>query len=541
MDHPPQPSIPAAAAAAAAPVVPQMVPTYAPAGYSQVTLQAPSAGLVKPMGAVATAAFSQNVTRTSPATVSWLHDHFEAAEGVSLGRSTLYQHYCDHCTLNRYDPVNQASFGKLIRSVFPNLKTRRLGTRGNSKYHYYGIRLKDSSPLSFPTDQVGGAHNRYRSRQPSDKQPKVKKPASSLGRPESGDVEAFLNGAVLLPDFPVIPGDDFSKMYHANCKEVLRLASKAEFAKVQGLWEKFWASQVRPMLTTAVGIAHVLRCDDLFLTALGRTVMFDVLAPMPENLVRELRLFSKCIEAWTKTAMVKYPALLDARLARIRPLAHNLRRFTTLNHLAQAARPVLGNSEQTTQMTIDLGALEFVHINIQARDVCGCGEGLFADRVESEFKQCLHLRYSAEQWVNWVQKVLRDFVGAGDPTTLPKQFLMRWSLYSSLVMRDLTLRSAPSFGAFHLCLLFLDEALIYFAEQAAEKGLIALTTEYRPLARRPAPMAEEADGDDMDDMEDPEDFDMDDGESRSGMPGMSFLGQLGGASPLPDYLSVDKF
>jgi hypothetical protein len=37
--------------------------------------------------------------------------------------------------------------GKLIRSVFPDLKTRRLGTRGNSKYHYYGIRIKTTSPL----------------------------------------------------------------------------------------------------------------------------------------------------------------------------------------------------------------------------------------------------------------------------------------------------------------------------------------------------------------------------------------------------------
>ncbi|XP_056319172.1 DNA-binding protein RFX2-like [Danio aesculapii] len=41
-----------------------------------------------------------------------------------------------------------ASFGKLIRSVFMGLRTRRLGTRGNSKYHYYGIRLKPDSPLN---------------------------------------------------------------------------------------------------------------------------------------------------------------------------------------------------------------------------------------------------------------------------------------------------------------------------------------------------------------------------------------------------------
>ena len=49
---------------------------------------------------------------------------------------------------SKQDPVNAASFGKLIRSVFLGLRTRRIGTRGNSKYHYYGIRLKASSVLN---------------------------------------------------------------------------------------------------------------------------------------------------------------------------------------------------------------------------------------------------------------------------------------------------------------------------------------------------------------------------------------------------------
>lgn len=30
-----------------------------------------------------------------------------------------------------------------MRSVFPDMKTRRLGTRGASKYHYGGIRKKE--------------------------------------------------------------------------------------------------------------------------------------------------------------------------------------------------------------------------------------------------------------------------------------------------------------------------------------------------------------------------------------------------------------
>ena len=36
----------------------------------------------------------------------------------------------------------------MIRSVFLGLRTRRIGTRGNSKYHYYGIRVKPSSVLN---------------------------------------------------------------------------------------------------------------------------------------------------------------------------------------------------------------------------------------------------------------------------------------------------------------------------------------------------------------------------------------------------------
>ena len=48
---------------------------------------------------------------------------------MSLPRSTLYNHYLQHCQTNKLDAVNAASFGKLIRSVFMGLRTRRLGTR----------------------------------------------------------------------------------------------------------------------------------------------------------------------------------------------------------------------------------------------------------------------------------------------------------------------------------------------------------------------------------------------------------------------------
>lgn len=90
-----------------------------------------------------------------------LDKKFPTCLGVSLPRSTLYAHYLRHCATHRLEPVNAASFGKLIRSVFLGLRTRRLGTRGNSKYHYYGIRAKpgvEQQPIE-PQDEISDQHD----------------------------------------------------------------------------------------------------------------------------------------------------------------------------------------------------------------------------------------------------------------------------------------------------------------------------------------------------------------------------------------------
>ena len=36
------------------------------------------------------------ITRVSPSTIQWLISNYETAEGVSLPRSTLYNHYQRH-------------------------------------------------------------------------------------------------------------------------------------------------------------------------------------------------------------------------------------------------------------------------------------------------------------------------------------------------------------------------------------------------------------------------------------------------------------
>jgi regulatory factor X 1/2/3 len=106
-----------------------------------------------------------HIIRISPDTVQWLMQNYEVAEGASLPLSTLYNHYLRHYKGNKLCHVNAASFGNIIRSAFPGVRARKLGTKGNSKYYFYGIRVIPGSSLN----QLSGNRNSAVRQQPSSK------------------------------------------------------------------------------------------------------------------------------------------------------------------------------------------------------------------------------------------------------------------------------------------------------------------------------------------------------------------------------------
>ncbi|KAJ8109421.1 hypothetical protein ONZ43_g6138 [Nemania bipapillata] len=72
----------------------------------------------------------------------------------SVPRGRVYANYASRCATERITVLNPASFGKLVRVLFPGLKTRRLGVRGESKYHYVNFVLAEDQPeLKEPTVQ----------------------------------------------------------------------------------------------------------------------------------------------------------------------------------------------------------------------------------------------------------------------------------------------------------------------------------------------------------------------------------------------------
>ncbi|XP_066422451.1 DNA-binding protein RFX2 isoform X6 [Molothrus aeneus] len=477
------------------------------------------------------------------AQLQWLLDNYETAEGVSLPRSSLYNHYLRHCQEHKLDPVNAASFGKLIRSVFMGLRTRRLGTRGNSKYHYYGIRLKPESPLNRLQEdtqymamrqQPIHQKQRYRAAQKMDGMAESASNSTPHTTPEQSVAaqcqhhQQFIDVTHVFPEFPapdlgnVLLQEGFTLndvktlqvLYRRHCEATLDVVMHLQFHYIEKLWQSFWSPKAPPSdgptalpsseeepegtlpkdkLITLCKYEPILKwmrsCDHILYQALVEILIPDVLRPVPSTLTQAIRNFAKSLEGWLMNAMSEFPPqVVQTKVGVVSAFAQTLRRYTSLNHLAQAARAVLQNTSQINQMLSDLNRVDFANVQEQASWVCQCEEGM-VQKLEQDFKLTLQQQSSLDQWASWldnvVTQVLKHHEGSPSFPKAARQFLLKWSFYSSMVIRDLTLRSAASFGSFHLIRLLYDEYMFYLVEhrvaQATGETPIAVMGEFGDL------------------------------------------------------------
>nr|XP_055024785.1 DNA-binding protein RFX2 isoform X3 [Misgurnus anguillicaudatus]XP_055024786.1 DNA-binding protein RFX2 isoform X3 [Misgurnus anguillicaudatus] len=488
--------------------------------------------------------------------LQWLLDNYETAEGVSLPRSSLYNHYLRHCQEQKLDPVNAASFGKLIRSVFMGLRTRRLGTRGNSKYHYYGIRLKPDSPLNrlqedtqYMAMRQQPVHQKQRFKPlhkmegmgdslNSSSQHFSSTPEQSVAA-QSQHHQQYIDVSHALPPFPSpdlgscplpepISLNDVKKLqsnYRIHCEATLDVVMNLQFHLIEKLWQTFWYSTA-PSSDGATTIPNseedvedirgfpreklialckyepikewMRSCDHILYQALVEILIPDVLRPVPSTLTQAIRNFAKSLESWLTSAMSDFPQeIVRTKAAVVSAFAQTLRRYTSLNHLAQAARAVLQNTSQINQMLSDLNRVDFANVQEQASWVCQCDESV-VQRLEQDFKVTLQQQSSLDQWAAWldnvVNQVLKPYEGSPTFPRAARQFLLKWSFYSSMVIRDLTLRSAASFGSFHLIRLLYDEYMFYLVEhrvaQATGETPIAVMGEFSDFSTMMPPVME---------------------------------------------------
>nr|KAF6507627.1 regulatory factor X6 [Rousettus aegyptiacus] len=376
-------------------------------------------------------------------TLQWLEENYIVCEGVCLPRCILYAHYLDFCRKEKLEPACAATFGKTIRQKFPLLTTRRLGTRGHSKYHYYGIGIKESSAY-YHSVYSGKGLTRF---------------SGSKLKNEGGFTRKYSLSSktgTLLPEFPsaqhlVYQGciskekvDTLIMMYKTHCQCILDNAINGNFEEV----------------------------------------LTDVLIPatmqeMPESLLADIRNFAKNWEQWVVSSLENLPeALTDKKIPIVRRFVSSLKRQTSFLHLAQIARPALFDQHVVNSMVSDIEKVDLNSIGSQALLTISGSTDTESDiytehdsiTVFQELKDLLKKNATVEAFIEWLDTVVEQRViktSKQNGRSLKKRaqdFLLKWSFFGARVMHNLTLNNASSFGSFHLIRMLLDEYILLAME-----------------------------------------------------------------------------
>lgn len=116
----------------------------------------------------------------------WLQETCQRSN-ESVRRDRVFARYTERCGNERVPTLNPASFGKLVRIIFPNVQTRRLGVRGESKYHYVDLSLiPDGNDPGFDSFERPGTSSGMQLERPpsaSANLPPAKPPALSVVPP----------------------------------------------------------------------------------------------------------------------------------------------------------------------------------------------------------------------------------------------------------------------------------------------------------------------------------------------------------------------
>ncbi|XP_041484571.1 DNA-binding protein RFX6-like [Lytechinus variegatus] len=413
-------------------------------------------------------------------TLNWLSDNYERSDGICVPRCVLYTHYLDFCKKHDFSPSSAATFGKIIRQKFPKLTTRRLGTRGQSKYHYYGIGIKRSS-IYYHSVYSGPGLTRFSEKKPkmegSNKKFSLSSKTGTL-LPEYPDA----HNLVLPPEVPCEKVEIFILMYRTHSQRLLDVIVSNNFDEVQNFLLHFWQGlppHLSCLLNYDVIIDVVVLCDSILYKVLNDVLIPTVIQDIPESLQNEIRLFARKLPVWLEMSLDQIPGeVRKKKMKVVRTFVQSLRRQMSFIHLAQTARSVLLSHESITEMLGDLKEITSITSFYHA----GLTEELKASSKEmlAEFEALMKKQAPLESFIEWIDCVIDDRLlkthddSDIDPSQFNSQaseFLMNWSFITGKLMAEFTMRALKSFGKFHLLNLMLQEYALLTIETQHEKAV----------------------------------------------------------------------
>lgn len=355
--------------------------------------------------------------------LSWFKNNYYEHPTGSVTRSELYEKYTSMCLMMQSEPMNMATLGKHLRNLFPGIITRRLGNRGNSRYHYYGM-AEIGVPVEEAPEGVSSqvpprrkqkkdsAKARRTSRKDddseySDDEPRPFRPIALRTAvnptmdflqcaPNHLDYAEFLRLQQEICGYAVGEGPSeefaqFARDYQNHTADILQKLLERDFASIETVIQAYWTGLDEITLDTVLDSEEAVRlvsvADD-YLYQVGICVLMpDAVEPCPLACLQSIRVFSKSFENWFTTTSpitgvplifgnhVQLPSrLVEVKIDLAKRFSLILRRRTSVNHLAQAMHSVVNNKAQVQQMIHDWDHIDFASIRDHTKWVFGSKE-----------------------------------------------------------------------------------------------------------------------------------------------------------------------
>ncbi|KAJ8086643.1 hypothetical protein AAF712_001975 [Marasmius tenuissimus] len=516
---------------------------------------------------------------------AWLTANYAPYPDGNVPRQGLYFSYRRVCDQYGIPHINTATLGKAIRLCFPTIKTRRLGVRGNSKYHYCGIRPATSAEAEFLQDYIQKSNNhagqssvnaaaRMAQEQSSeasarsedrsdedddedsegvasgsnskrnsltlgasdakpgafpdlsDKTPTAatllsqvqsqQRPTNTTFPPQasirrhpqaesslsaqSGGSSApgsspYLTGSNQqpasvrqLPHFPSIDeavGANSASPHSMAAREVwgwfqdhldllLENVRTFRFDQFEINLRTFWSSlggNHREVVHAPAIAGLMAKADAIVYDEILEFLRSQMLSPIPTASLTNLRQFANKMEKILLVALNDYGnTFVEPKVELGARFGHLVLRFLDIYQVTQALNTVLTNQKQLAEMRRSWQKVDFESVRNQSALVCNCRHEDLVQLLEVEFVAMMDSLSKASEPVrevmSWADKccdrLMGSVRGAAHPgedrsTMSSRSVLIRWGYVTSQIMRDLTIRSDPAFGAFQILKLFLDD------------------------------------------------------------------------------------
>jgi regulatory factor X len=511
---------------------------------------------------------------------AWLTANYAPYPDGNVPRQGLYFSYRRVCDQYGIPHINTATLGKAIRLCFPTIKTRRLGVRGNSKYHYCGIRPATSAEAEWLQDYIhksnnnagqpsvnaarlaqeqAEAANRSEERSDEDDDDDSEGVNSAIGSKRnsltlSNDIKSavFTNdlsdktptAATLLsqvqsaqrppgtfppqasirrhpqqepaltvqshspqttngpvpylspqqvlsvrqfPHFPSIEDAVGASSTHHTvlAREVwgwfqdhldalLESVRSFRFDQFEMHLRSFWTSLGGPHreIVHAPAIAGLMaKADAIVYDEILEILRSQMLSPITAASLSSLRQLANKMEKILLAALENYGnTFVEPKVELGARFGHLVLRFLDIYQVTQALNTVLTNQKQLAEMRRSWHKVDFESVRNQSALVCNCRHEDLVQLLEVEFVQMLDSLTKTNEPVRevmaWADKCCDRLMGSSRAnhngseersTMSSRSVLIRWGYVTSQVMRDLTIRSDPAFGAFQIMKLFLDD------------------------------------------------------------------------------------